>query len=153
MVPDPVAVDLAARREARVEGGSASAASISATSGGKIEFKARSRPMAGMREVRLKLATWPVGVNAGVGAPGAAHFDALADDGVDAVLQRSLHGSPAGLPLPAREVGAVVLDDEAQLAGRLVFGHRACPLKLEHQTERPGVVADVQAVLSGPGPR
>ena len=63
----------------------------------------------------------------------------------DGVLQRRLDGPLSGLALPAREVGAVVLDDDAPTAS-----DRGS--KLEHEPERPGGVAEVHAVrLSQPG--
>ena len=56
-----------------------------------------------------------VGVHAGVGAAGGAHEHRLAGHLADGVLQRRLHGPLLRLSLPAREVGAVVFDDDAEL--------------------------------------
>src|SRR4029077_20709517 len=59
-----------------------------------------------------------VGVHARVGPPRRAHEHALAGHVPDGVLQRRLNRALTGLPLPPREVGAVVLDDDAELAAQ-----------------------------------
>src|SRR5262249_23988262 len=55
---------------------------------------------------------------AGVGAAGAAHEHGLAGHVADGVLQGRLDGPLVYLPLPAREIRAVVLDDDAKPAAR-----------------------------------
>jgi 1-acyl-sn-glycerol-3-phosphate acyltransferase len=59
-----------------------------------------------------------VGVDTRVGTAGGAHENALAGHLADRVLQGGLDRALPALLLPAGEVGAVVLDDDAQLAAQ-----------------------------------
>ena len=93
-----------------------------ARSAGRIEFSPRSRPCGGMVSSEIEAGDLAVGVHARVGAAGAAHEHRLAGHVADGVFERRLDGPLPYLPLPAREVGAVVLDDDAP----------PCGSKLEH---------------------
>ncbi len=87
-------------------------------SGGRNELRPRSRPASGMRASSVKVATWPCGVDAGVGAAGAADRHGLAGHRAHRLFQAALHGAQPGLLLPAVKVGAVVLDEEAEVSRR-----------------------------------
>jgi hypothetical protein len=51
-------------------------------------------------------------VHAGVGAPSTMNPHRMTAEALDGLLDRLLHRAPVDLPLPARERGAVILDDE-----------------------------------------
>ena len=159
VVPDAVAVDLAARREARVEVGRRLARRRGARRRrGRNELRPRSRPCAGMRAASVKLATWPSACTPASVRP-APRIDTVSPASCAPPSSRQpCTVRMPGLPLPAGEVGAVVLDDEAQVAhgaggASLRRAAAARRSKLEQEAERPGRVADVQAVRLRRAPR
>ena len=74
--------------------------------------------MRGDLEGEIEARHLTVGVYAGVGAPGAADEHRIAGHVANGVFQRRLDRSLIHLALPAGEVGAVVLDDDAPAAAQ-----------------------------------
>ena len=69
-------------------------------------------------QLQIEAGDLAVGVHAGVGATGAADEHRLAGHVADGVFDRRLDGPLPYLSLPAREVGAVVLDGDAPPAAQ-----------------------------------
>ena len=65
-------------------------------------------------------------VNAGVGAAAGVDADWLPRQLWQGGFQRFLHGAKAGLRLPAVEVGAVVAQDEFEVAHENIDRMRTC---------------------------
>src|SRR5271165_1755286 len=69
------------------------------------------------------------GVNARVGAPAGVHARSLAGEFGKSLFERRLHGPQTRLSLPAMEVGAVVADEDLEVAHRRLDPMLAVPRK------------------------
>ncbi len=129
VVPHGVAVDLAARREARVEVGRGLGDVDDRDVRGQDRVEAAQKAVRRDARREAEARDLTVGVPARVGAAAPPHEDVLAQQRAQAVLEHALHGAHARLALPPREVGAVVLDDDAQHAASVRGAHQlACRL-------------------------
>jgi len=75
--------------------------------------KAKMEKLGGRTAAGARVRHLPFRVHARVRAPRADHRDATLRELRERLLEHALHGASARLPLPAREVGAVVLHDDA----------------------------------------
>ena len=158
MVPDGVAVDLAARREAGVEVGRR-LGDVEERDVRRAGSSSRPRRRPWRRDARgeREAGDLPVGVHAGVGA---ARRRARTPPRRAARGWRP-RGSPGRCACPAAAASprSRCRRTRRRRAGCAAPRPRAEPSlpsrrsKLEQQAERPGRVADVQAVRAAPGPR
>ena len=101
VAPDGVAVDLAARREAGVEVGRRLRHVDQRHVGGERRVEPAQEAVGRDVDPDLEGRHLAVGVDAGVGAAGAAHEHALAGHRLEGVLEGPLDGPLLDLPLPA----------------------------------------------------